>query len=943
MSQMIPAHRDMNRVIHPQLVSIDQASAITDQLKVAHKKPRLTLVHTKTQIPGSYGDTLRRERLEDLFTEVRRRLLTLVMAPPGCGKSTLACQWAKAGLSQGMRVAWLSIDADDNDPHRFMLYLHQALVQSGIGQGKTHPFAHGIDPDCTPAAMASAWINWVASTGKELLVILDNYAWITETSIHEQVAYILANAPSNLHLVLLTSDLPPLPIGRLRARNQLLELDSGTIRFTKTETLTLFRKNASIPIPYAQLEELYRFTQGWAAVVRIISLSIGNFSNPPSLVRGIIDCRIFDAIDQYLDDLFVNFPEDLVDMMIDTSIVDSLSLPLCLALSDCGDAETYFCQIRQQQILIPSDLERGRYTYPAPVRRYLQKKLLRKGLRHMAMLHRRAHAWYAGNAHWDNAVNHALAVGDTRTATELMELHGMSILKVGSYGTLLKWHRKIAELSVEVPERVWLSFAWAHAVSDTPDPALDLVARITATAPVSVSPAIQAECHAIRAVALVLSDRIAEAVDAARACTRQDLTDRWMSSIVSSVELYCHLHSGRWSSFFSESSVLNAPHQGETNTHVLRLSILGLAALLRGQLALAERYSIDALQLAPTTKDRDFFCFSAWPCGLLAAIYYEQGQMAELEALLSSRLESITASGYLDCTLAAYMAAARSAADRGGLAEALAILERAEGIAATRKWPRLEAAVLLERVRLFLEDDRLHEAEGCLQRLSLLSQDTEIAPMSPICSVTQMLQMGQAHLAIHSGHAEEAVAPLAALLEQFTKTGNELFAVRIGTLLSIAHFRLNHNTEAERVFRDIMTRAERAGFLRSVLDQGAEAAKLLNGLCATLRGNEVHARLRGYCERTLAAWRNLPRAAETHARVTANNEGGGTPLTPKEHDVLALMARGQSNKEIARSLNVAPETIKTHLKNIFLKLSVDRRIQAIAKAQALGLLAREPA
>src|SRR6185369_10035467 len=145
-------------------------------------------------------------------------------------------------------------------------------------------------PERSPSEISSVLINWVAEAGEELLVVLDNYSWITDANIHGQISYILANAPSNLHLVILASDLPPLPIGRLRAGNQLFELNSAAIRFTKAETLEQFRKNALMPIPYEQLEELYRFTQGWAAAVRIISLGMGKLGNSPTLVRGILDC-----------------------------------------------------------------------------------------------------------------------------------------------------------------------------------------------------------------------------------------------------------------------------------------------------------------------------------------------------------------------------------------------------------------------------------------------------------------------------------------------------------------------------------------------------------------------------------------------------------------------------------------------------------------------------
>lgn len=489
MQLLTSTHRAHSSSARPRLAIVDHSSTDSRQSDPKTTKPEFTFIRTKIQIPWSHGDIQHRERLENMSSEVQQILLTLVTAPPGCGKSTLARLWAEAGIRRGMKVAWFSIDADDNNPLRFLQYMHQAVVHSGLRDRTALSNAGQCDPDRSPSEISSTLINWVAEAGEELLIVLDNYSWITDANIHGQIAYLLANAPSNLHFAILASDLPPLPIGRLRARNQLLELNSSAIRFTKAETLELFRKNALMPIPYPQLEELYRFTQGWAAAVRIISLSISNLGNSPALVRGIVDCRIFDAMDQYLDDLFANFPGNLIEMMVDTSIVETLSLPLCLALSDDDNAETFFSQIRQQQILIPSDPELGRYTFPAPVRRYLHKRLFRKGNRHLAVLHRKAYAWYTENAQWDNAVNHALDVGDTEIAVAWMELHGMSILKSGKFGTLLKWRQKISTLSIRVPQNVSLSFAWAQAVSQSPGSALDLLAEIEAS-PNRLSPAL---------------------------------------------------------------------------------------------------------------------------------------------------------------------------------------------------------------------------------------------------------------------------------------------------------------------------------------------------------------------------------------------------------------------------------------------------------------------
>jgi len=903
------------------------------------------LVWTKTQIPGDSGDTLRRERLGSLSKEVRQRLLTLVMAPPGCGKTTLARQWASQFARQGTHVAWLTIDAEDDDPHRFLRYLCQTVAQANCGHNTsgaslTHSSAIGADD-------VSAMINRVAECGDELVLVLDNYGWITNAQIHRQMSYVLDNAPANLHVIILTSAPPPLKLAHLRARNRLLELNSNDIRFNRAETLDLLQQSAGPLVPPTHLEEIHRLTHGWAVAVRIIAQSIGTQGYASSSNRGIIDCRTFEAIDDYLDELFASYPEELVDMMVDTSIVEAVSIPLCQALTERSDTESCLCQLARQQVLIPVDAEQRIFAYPALVRRYFYKKLIRQGPRRMHRLHRRAYRWYSQNERWDCAIDQALACGDTEIAAGWMASHAMAIVKTGNLGILVRWHRESAPFGDTIPQRARFAFAWAHALSHSFETALELVASIEA--PHSphgpLSPADHAECDAIRAAAYALADNIDKAIEYSTNCSSHSFADRWMASVVANVVLYCRFRTCSWAAFFAESTILDSQREEDINNHILRLSVLGLAGLLRGQLGRAEKYCIEALQAAsPVERDNNHLHFSAWPTGLLANIYYETGRFDDLEALLSSRLGNIASSGYLDCTMGAFLCAARTASKRGNVTKALAILEQAEGIAVKRKWRRLEAAVVLERMRLFLHEDQHEEAFGCHRRLAQLEDTESVAQSdSPVVSTRQFVTIANALLAIHLGRAEEAVAPLQELLVQFSHTGNELYYVRVSTLLSIALMKSGRSAMAARTFKETMERATKSGFISSVVDQGTEVGLLLTHLSTNLRDGEIDVQIRQHCERMLND--NRLCVAPSMTAIEEQDDAGRIEctLTPKEHQVLTLIAHGQSNKEIARNLNVAPETIKTHLKNIFGKLAVDRRIQAVAKAQSLGLLARVPA
>lgn len=867
--------------------------------------------------------------------------MTLVVAPSGCGKTTLARQWGERFSARKICVAWYSVDSEDNNPLRFLRYLHHAVDSAGFGHSTLIESAQH-DSDRTLSELSSALINRAAEVDEQLVVVIDNYSWITETQIHDQISYILNNAPTNLHLVILTSDQPPFPIGVLRARNQLLELNSKEICFTRHETLELLSGIEGAIIQPQQLREIHGYTQGWPAAVQIVAQTINKSEASSPSRRGILDRRVFDAIDEYIDDLFVKYPSDVMDMMVDTSIVDSVSPALWSALTGHSDIEAYFRQLRQQQVLVPADPDRDLFAYPVPVRRYLRNKLSAKGNQHVAALRRSAYEWYAQNGFWDLAIDHALACGDIETALGWMELHAMSLLKAGYVSSVIKWHRLAPTFSVTLPEKIRLAFAWAHAISRSLTPALELVAGVCKESAETLSVETEAECNAVRVVAYASADQLDQAQGALEKCSGYSFSDPWISNLISSINLYCHFRSGRWEPFFAEPTNLNAQGEGETNTHVLRLTILGFATLLRGQAEQAEKLANEALRLTPPIRKKDVLHFAAWPSSLLASTYYETGRFDDLGSLLEDRMEEVLSSGYLDCVMVTSLAAARNASRQSGLAAALDVLERAETTAIQHRWPRLEAAVVLERLRFYLSENRRAEAEGCLLRLTQLPQGNGAGDSYTVVTISQMIEIAKAHIDIFSGHMNEAINALEALLPQFMTSGNELFTTRIGTLLSIAYLNAGHGEIANDTFGETLERAEKAGFVSAIVDQGLEVGALLSHFVTTQENNKGMQRQRKFAERLLRDWKSMhAETADRSGSATSDENLPECSLSPKEREVLALMARGLSNKEIARNLGVTPETIKTHIKRMFAKLSVDRRAQAIDKAHALGLLSRE--
>jgi LuxR family maltose regulon positive regulatory protein len=320
------------------------------------------------------------------------------------------------------------------------------------------------------------------------------------------------------------------------------------------------------------------------------------------------------------------------------------------------------------------------------------------------------------------------------------------------------------------------------------------------------------------------------------------------------------------------------------------------------------------------------------PAALLAQLYYERGSLEEAEAIVSEHVLVIEATAMLDCTLRTYVVLARIAASQSNIEHAYTLLEQAANLGHTRRWGRLIAAVLVERLRLYLGEGRLIEASSCLVRLDLLVADYPAPTRCAWSEIEYYRQLANAYIALTKDTPNVAVAILRGLREDATRSHNHYSGVRLGTLLSTALLSADEPVLAIETFRDVVTVCAPTDIYRTILDSGPEVGLLLQRLREVLERRGRSSPLLPYIDRLTAGWNSIYDPAPASADALAGL------LSPREHSILQLIARGQSNKEIARSLGIAPETVKSHLKRLFAKLSVDKRAQAIARAQSLGLL-----
>jgi ATP/maltotriose-dependent transcriptional regulator MalT len=896
-------------------------------------RKHLPFLATKIVPPRSRG-LIDRPRLLAMVSQLPAKPLTLIKAPAGFGKTSLAADWSQRLQASGSLVAWLAIDSDDDEPGRFLFYVIQAMQRAAPGVGAEALSLINETFLINPQAIVSALINDLTDVDDEVYLFLEDYHWVTDPGIHGAVAFFLRHAPSHAHVVLTTRTEPPLPFPSLRANNQLSEIDASALRFDLQETREFLEHEK--PGELADVKVLHSRTEGWPAALRIIVSTSSSGKDFGAYVRNLSGRQR--PIDAYLAEMLNGLSSDLVMFMLRTAILDRLSAPLCEAITGLTASRALLASIEKQQLLLTALDQDGQwYRYHPLLAEHLKERLEFELVDELPELHRRAAHWYASQELWTKAVQHAIAAGDTNQALSWIKNGAMGLVKRGDLLTLLEWQRLFPREIMKGQPAIKLAIAWGLALAVRANEALQIIDEIEsdrATHSTIASDLLAYECQAIRSVALSLKDEGHDALPLAEQCLSKS-SDPWTANVASNVVRYWRGRTGDLEKFYATPWIPYSFDDDRRNVFasVYRRCIQGIVETQQLRFAEAERYYTEALGLAEQHVGPNSIA-AALPASLLSRIRYEQSEVEEAEAMLVDRLPLISEGALLDCVMSAYFTMVRAAAFRKNLDRAYILLERAESLGRTRDWGRLCAAVALERVWLHLKEGRINEgavAHECLERLAERYHPSVDFAWSDIHRYSAL---ARAYLASSREDFDDAILTLKDLRDDAERVQNHYFALRVAAHLCVVRFSANQTVEAFGELGRVLSVSAQAGIRQIILDEGPKIGALLIAFQENAERSGKFAELMPYLSSLVEAWRSRYRSGTE----LSSRSGLSDPLSAREGAILNLIAQGLSNKEIARSLAIAPETVKSHVKHIFTKLGSERRTQAVARAQSLGLV-----
>jgi LuxR family maltose regulon positive regulatory protein len=378
-------------------------------------------------------------------------------APPGFGKTTALVDWLAASDT---KCAWLSLDTADNDPVRFLRYLWAAVANMAAdGKGSLA----GAAPSAAVPDVIDEIATILAERSEPSLLVLDDYHLIEEAEVQRAVSILLDRLPTQAHLVIATRVDPALPLARLRARGELLEVRADALRFTTEEARSFLAERMGLALSDADVETLVARTEGWPAVLQLAGLSLIGRTDVSSYIRDFAATHRF-VLDFITEEVLGRLADDVGEFLLETSVLDRLTGPLCDALTGRTDGQAMLEGLERSNLLIvPLDDERRWYRYHRLFADLLRARL---GVEHPTepdALHLRAADWYEREGILGEAVDHALRSGDPRRARDLIAKASPDLIHHAEFATLRAW---LDELPIEVVRSdLLLSTFYAYALA----------------------------------------------------------------------------------------------------------------------------------------------------------------------------------------------------------------------------------------------------------------------------------------------------------------------------------------------------------------------------------------------------------------------------------------------------------------------------------------------
>lgn len=870
--------------------------------------------------------------------------LVLVRAPAGFGKTTAMAQIREQMDAQGIATAWLTLDRADNDVSRFLNCLAEAVQRLGI------------DAPAGPAPFDA--VAALAAYDSPFTLFLDDFEVVQEPAVLGLVRELVDYLPRRGQIVLGSRSLPDLGLGRLRARGQLIEIDTDRLRFSLEETRDFFslrQTHASRGVAPAHalnadlLSRLHSKTEGWPAALWLASLALERHGTETGFIERFSGSDR--AVADYLaEDVLANQTKEIRDFLLRTSILRQLDASVCQALNPRGDSTAILEQLATANLFLTpvrgdTGSEEGAWRYHSLFADFLRAQLAREHPEKLARLHLAASGWYESHGRPVPAIDHAIEGGDYPHALALLEQYAEQFLEQGRMRMLARWFAAIPQALLRERPFLQLIALWAICFTHGPWDAMRLLQESGCLD--SPVPQVRNNAHTLIPLLLAMQDKHDEAYEAGRQSLARLPTGLAFAEVVL-LNAMAHILAVRCDPREAQR-LLEAARREQGNSTFNRMyteSLAGLFDLHEGRLRQATarlRMAVDSTHAVTYNHSHG----NAWAGVLYAGAVYETNQLLQAEHLLNVYLPLARDVGLPDHMIQSHVMRSRIAFHAGDIDAAFQALTELEYVGHHRQLPRVVCAAKLERSLMLLLQGNGPASRDELQR----ADDPELwererRQQLPAHDL-DYFALAKARWEIAFGDAKSALAALDAEVHAALASNRNRRALKLRVLRALALQRAGDAQAALDEIGIVLQTASQEGFVRLILDEGPAVGALVHRYAAAARSQEGSSAatalrsdpiLADYLQRLLQIIGPIALPAESETSGSGIGNVDAEPLTRKEIRVLQLLAEGYSNNAMAEKLFVSDSTVRTHLRNINMKLDAKSRTQAVAIARKLGVI-----
>jgi LuxR family maltose regulon positive regulatory protein len=853
--------------------------------------------------------------------------VTFISAPSGFGKSTLLNEWRQ---SCGMPVAWASLDADDNQPLRFwstvvtaLRTVHPALGEGWLSQLRTSSLSAlskivlNLTNDIirvTDAQNASHWIG----------LVLDNYHSIQNTEIHTSLQTWLEHLPPSLKLVIAGNTRPPLALGYLRAKGMVVELEVDDLRFTPEQGVAFLQQQIlGQSLAYSDMQMLVKRTQGWITGLVLATHALTQPGEPSRFVETFTGAHPL-LREYFTENVLQRQPAEVQTFLLKTSILSHLTGPLCDAVTGQNNSTEMLARLWEEKLFIARMEQAGWYRYHDLFAERLRAQLQEQFPAEIPRLHRKAAKWYRTQTSPAEAIHHLLLSKAWEKAAAIIEVVALSELeKFGEDTRLWRWLQQLPETMIQKHKTLLVVYIRLARLALPPKEVDDFLARTELR--ITTMPASEKTSALLKTLKEIRRIRFLWATGNQTVLgLHANREDEAVGQMLDGILQY-HRDS-RVDLVRAEEKANKVYEAAKARGHLFSILMAGGAsanlAYSQGHLRRSEQVAYKVLQQTNELSGK-----LPGPASIaltaLSGVYFERNQLAQAQQLLERAVEVDPDPIGTDASITMAILHAKIQSMQGDLDTAFATIQT------------IRESYSHHPSHIWLDQDLIaYQALFHLHQGDLTSAERHLSGGWEI-DKNPFSAFVQASLLVEQNRNVAAEEILRHLLNQYPHGFYWVPILRVRVMLSTALFKQKKMNEARQVMAEAAHIAAPEFFVRPFLSSDPRYSSLLS---LVLHTENLDPGTRSFLKGTLAMLGNADRSQEKSCLDEPISLAIAASITPREQEILLSLSAGLSNREIAERFSISTSTVKTHIENIFRKLGVNSRTQAIAQAQMFNLV-----